>query len=135
QMVIRSNITNSGTKADTLPVDLIFNGTIVKNTSLSLGRGQTKEINFTGNLKGWVTGDVKPGNYTVEILGKTQLLRVREEPLNLPLIAGIITILAASLIYVLTAKNLINLDALKEKLSGGLGKIRNKASDIYQKAA
>ncbi|VVB96937.1 S-layer protein [uncultured archaeon] len=129
-LLIKANITNSGTKGDTLPVDLIINGTAVKNTTLSLDRGATKEINFTGNLKGWMPEEVKPGNYTVEILGQTQLLEVKEEPLSLLLIGGIVVIItgiAGGVIYVLTSKNMLSIEALKSKFSdllSGLGKIR-----------
>ncbi|NJD75944.1 MAG: hypothetical protein FIB08_02435 [Candidatus Methanoperedens sp.] len=129
-IVVKANITNSGTKGDTLPVDLIINGTAVKNTSLSLDRGATKEINFTGNLKGWMPEEVKPGNYTVEILGQTQLLEVKEEPLSLLLIGGIVVIvtaIAGGIIYILTSKNMLSVEALKSKFSdllGRLGQIR-----------
>ncbi len=129
-LLIKANITNSGTKGDTLPVDLIINGTAVKNTTLSLDRGATKEINFTGNLKGWMPEEVKPGNYTVEILGQTQLLEVKEEPLSLLLIGGIVVIItgiAGTVIYVLTSKNMLSIEVLKSKFSdllSRLGKIR-----------
>ncbi|MDL5501678.1 MAG: hypothetical protein QSU88_00520, partial [Candidatus Methanoperedens sp.] len=45
--VIKSNITNAGTKKDTLPVELIINGTAVDNRSVTLAPGEIKEINFT----------------------------------------------------------------------------------------
>ncbi len=116
KVVIRSNITNVGTKADTLPVDLIINGSVVNNRSVALGPHETKEINFTGNLKQWVLDEVKPGNYTVEILGQKTTMPVKEEPLNLFLVAGIITILGAVLIFIMTSKEIISIEALKAKL-------------------
>ncbi len=128
-LLIKANITNSGTKGDTLPVDLIINGTAVKNTSLSLDRGATKEINFTGNLKRWMPEEVKPGNYTVEILGQTQLLEVKEEPLSWVLIGGIVVIvtaIAGGVIYVLTSKNMLNIEALKSKFSELLSDLGSK---------
>ena len=130
KLLIKANITNSGTKGDTLPVDLIINGTAVKNTTLTLGRGATKEINFTGNLKEWMKEEVKPGNYTVEILGKSQLLPVKEEPLSLLFVGGaivLVTAIGGGVIYFLTSKNMLSIEALKDKLSdllSGLGKIR-----------
>ncbi len=116
KVVIRSNITNVGTKADTLPVNLIINGSVVDNRSVALGPHETKEINFTGNLKEWVLDEVKPGNYTVEILGQKTTMPVKEEPLNLFLVAGIITILGAVLIFIMTSKEIISIEALKAKL-------------------
>ena len=35
--MIKSNITNVGTKSDTLPVDLIINGTVVDNRTITIG--------------------------------------------------------------------------------------------------
>jgi S-layer protein (TIGR01567 family) len=116
KVVIRSNITNAGTKADTLPVDLIINGSVVGNRSVALGPHETKEINFTGKLKEWVLDEVKPGNYTVEILGQKTTIPVKEEPLNRFLVAGIITILGAVLIFIMTSKEIISIGALKAKL-------------------
>jgi S-layer protein (TIGR01567 family) len=116
KVVIRSNITNVGTKADTLPVDLIINGSVVDNRSVALGPHETKEINFTGNLKEWVLEEVTPGNYTVEILGQKTTMPVKEETLNLFLVAGIITILGAVSIFIMTSKEIISIEALKAKL-------------------
>ncbi len=113
--LIRSNITNAGTKADTRPVELIFNGTVAENRSVALAPGEIKEINFT-----WK--EALPGNYTVEILGQKGLLEVREEPLNLLLIGGIATGFGAIIIYLLTAKSKISLEMLRQKLSGKFGK-------------
>ncbi len=116
KVVIRSNITNVGTKADTLSVDLIINGSVVDNRSVALGPHETKEIDFTGNLNEWVLDEVKPGNYTVEILGQKTTMPVKEEPLNLFLVAIIITILGAILIFIMTSKEIISIEALKAKL-------------------
>ncbi len=119
KVVIRSNITNVGTKADTLPVDLIINGSVVGNRSVALNPHETKEINFTGNLKEWMMDDVKPGNYTVEIQGQKTTMPVQEEPLNLFLVAGIITILGAVLIFIMTSKEILSIEAIKAKLNMG----------------
>ncbi len=115
QTLIRSNITNVGTKADTRDVELIFNGTVVDNKSIALAPGEIKEINFT-----WK--EALPGNYTVELLGQKGLLEVREEPLNLLLIGGIATGFGAIIIYLLTAKSKISLEMLRQKLLGKFGK-------------
>jgi S-layer protein (TIGR01567 family) len=118
-VLIRSNITNVGTKADTLPVELISNGTVVDNRSVSLAPGEIKEINFTRK-------EALPGNYTVEILGQKGLLEVKEAPLNLLLIGGIATGLGAIVIYLLTAKSKISLEMLRQKL---LGKFVKKGAE------
>ncbi len=115
QALIRSNITNVGTKADTRDVELIFNGTVVDNKSIALAPGEIKEINFTRK-------EALPGNYTVELLGQKGVLEVREEPLNLLLIGGIATGFGAIIIYLLTAKSKISLEMLRQKLLGKFGK-------------
>ncbi len=109
EVLIRSNITNAGTKGDTLPVELKVNNSVVDNRTVTLAPGEKQEINFT--LK-----EAKPGNYTVEILGQKGILEVKEAPLNYLLIGGIITGLGAIIIYVLTAKGKITLGDLKSKL-------------------
>ncbi len=111
EVVIRSNITNAGTKADTKPVELIFNGTVVENRTVALAPGEVTEINFTRK-------EALPGNYTVEILGQNGLLEVREEPLNLLLIGGIATVFGAIIIYLLTAKSKLSIELLRQKLFG-----------------
>ncbi len=115
QSLIRSNITNDGTKADTRDVELILNGSVVDNRSVALAPGEIKEINFTRQ-------EALPGNYTVEILGQKGLLEVKEEPLNFLLIGGIATGLGAIIIYLLTAKSKISLELLRQKLMGKFGK-------------
>ncbi len=111
EFVIRSNITNAGTKADTKPVELIFNGTVVENRTVALAPGEVTEVNFTRK-------EALPGNYTVEILGQNGLLEVREEPLNLLLIGGIATVFGAIIIYLLTAKSKLSIELLRQKLFG-----------------
>ncbi|CAG0970106.1 hypothetical protein METP3_01390 [Methanosarcinales archaeon] len=110
--VIKSNITNAGTKKDTLPVELIINGTAVDNRSVTLAPGEIKEINFTRK-------ESKAGNYTVEILGQKGLLEVKQTPLiwNLILIVAMITGLGLIAIYLLTTKNKISFEAIRNKLS------------------
>jgi S-layer protein (TIGR01567 family) len=111
EVVIRSNITNAGTKADTKPVELIFNGTVAENRTVALAPGEVTEINFTRK-------EALPGNYTVEILGQNGLLEVREEPLNLLLIGGIATVFGAIIIYLLTAKSKLSIELIRQKLFG-----------------
>ena len=109
--VIKSNITNAGTKKDTLPVELIINGTAVDNRSVTLAPGEIKEINFTRK-------EARAGNYTVEILGQKGLLEVKQTPLiwNLILIVAMITGLGLIAIYLLTTKNKISFEAIQKKL-------------------
>jgi S-layer protein (TIGR01567 family) len=96
---IKSNITNAGTKKDTLSVELIINGTAVDKRSVTLAPGEIKEINFTQR-------EAKAGNYTVEILGQKGLLEVKQTPLiwNLILIVAIATGLGLIAVYLLTTK-------------------------------
>lgn len=110
--VIKSNITNAGTKKDTLPVELIINGTAVDNRSVTLAPGEIKEINFTRK-------EARAGNYTVEILGQKGLLEVKQAPLiwNLILIVAIVTVLGIIAIYLLTTKNRISFESIRKKLS------------------
>ena len=110
EALIRSNITNAGTKGDTLPVELKVNNSVVDNRTVTLSPGETQQVNFT--LK-----EAKPGNYTVEILGQKGILEVKEAPLNYLLIGGIATGLGAIIIYVLTAKGKITLEGMKSKLN------------------
>ncbi len=114
EVLIRSNITNAGTKADTLPVELVVNGTVVDNRSVALAPNDVKEINFTHK-------EALSGNYTVEILGQKGLLEVREEPLNLLFIVGIATGFGAVIIYLLTSKSKVSLEAVR-RLLGKFGK-------------
>jgi S-layer protein (TIGR01567 family) len=109
--VIKSNITNAGTKKDTLPVELIINGTAVDNRSVTLAPGEIKEINFTRK-------EAKAGNYTVEILGQKGLLEVKERPFiwSLILIVAIVTGLGLIAVYLLTAKNKINFELIRKRL-------------------
>ncbi|MCZ7356109.1 MAG: S-layer protein domain-containing protein [Candidatus Methanoperedens sp.] len=114
EAVIKSNITNAGTKKDTLPVELIVNGTAVDNRSVTLAPGEIEEVNFT--LK-----EAVAANYTLEILGQKELFQVKERPFtsNLILIAAIATILGVIAIYLWTAKNKITLELIKRKLKFG----------------
>ncbi|MCE8427970.1 MAG: hypothetical protein J5U19_06240 [Candidatus Methanoperedens sp.] len=111
---IKSNITNAGTKKDTLPVELIINGTAVDNRSVTLAPGEIKEINFTRK-------EAKVANYTVEILGQKGLLVVKQRPFiwNLILIVAIATGFGLIIIYLLTAKNKISFEEIRKKLKFG----------------
>ncbi|MCE8424176.1 MAG: hypothetical protein J5U17_00180 [Candidatus Methanoperedens sp.] len=118
-IVIRSNITNVGTKADTLPVNLLINETLVDNRSVTLAPGEIKEINFTrkGSRLYSDVKDNEPGNYSVEILGQKGMIEVLKDPVNYLLIGGLLTIFGIIAIYFLTAKNKLSLDQVKSKLS------------------
>ncbi|MBU4454554.1 MAG: hypothetical protein KJ929_05655, partial [Euryarchaeota archaeon] len=106
-----SNITNSGTKEGTLPVALIINETVVENKNVTLAPGNNGEVNFSYKI------ELPAGNYTVEILGQQTTMPVKDEPLNLFLVAGIITGLGALTVYFLTSKNLMSVEAIKSKMN------------------
>ncbi len=109
--VVRANISNVGTKGGMLQVGLVVNDTVIDNKNVTLDPGATQEINFTQKMT------LPPGNYTVEIQGQKTTMPVKEEPLNLFLIAGIITIIGAVSIFVLTSKEILSIEALKAKLN------------------
>jgi hypothetical protein len=97
--VIRSNITNVGTKVDTRSIDLIINSTAVSNVSITLGPKETKEINFTQRMS------LPEGNYTVEILEQKELIDVKKKPTSILSITAVIaTIIGAIAIYIGTTK-------------------------------
>ncbi len=106
-----ANITNTGTKEGMLPVALIINSTVVENANVTLAPGKQGVANFTHKI------ELLPGNYTVEVLGQKTTMPVKEEPLNLFLVAGIITVLGAISIIVLTSKEILSIEALKAKLN------------------
>jgi len=108
EFLVRSNITNIGTKKDTLPVELIINGSAVDNRSVTLGAGEKAEVNFT-----W-TEDIA-ANVTVAILGQSMLYEVKENPTNWLLIGAIITGIGAVIIYVLTSKGILSMELLRQK--------------------
>ena len=108
-----ANITNTGTKEGMLPVALIINSTVVENSNVTIAPGKNGEVNFSHKI------ELPPGNYSVEILGQKTTMPVKDEPLNLFLIAGIITIIGAVSIFVLTSNNIISIEALKAKLNMG----------------
>jgi S-layer protein (TIGR01567 family) len=108
--LVRSNITNVGTKSDLLQVDLIVNGTSVDNKTITLGAGEKLEVNFTRI-------EAKAGNVTVEIMGQSMLYEAKEKPTNYLLIGAIVTGIGIVIIYVLTSKGLIDLELLKHKFS------------------
>lgn len=93
--VIRSNITNAGTKRDTLPVVLIVNSTEIDNRSVTLAPGEVKEVNFT------YKATLPEGNYSVAILGQSALLEVvKKTPAE-----GVVSIITAvALIYLLVGR-------------------------------
>jgi S-layer protein (TIGR01567 family) len=71
--VIKSNITNTGTKKDTLPVVLTVNNTEVDSKMITLAPAETKEVDFMYN------STLHAGNYTVDILGQMKLLRIEQK--------------------------------------------------------
>jgi len=113
KVYVWANITNSGTKEGMLPVALIINETVVENSNITLAPGKNIEVNFSHKV------ELPPGNYTVEILGQKTTMPVKEEPLNLFLVVGIITILGAVSIFVMTSKDILSIEALKAKLNMG----------------
>ncbi|HEY9204862.1 MAG TPA: S-layer protein domain-containing protein [Candidatus Methanoperedens sp.] len=100
EAVIRSNVTNIGTKAGTLPVVLILNNTEVENRPVTLAPSEIKEIVFKRGVS------LPPGNYSVEVNGQKTMVDVRESPYgNLMLVAGILVgviIIGGIIIYMLT---------------------------------
>lgn len=120
--VVRSNITNVGTKPDTLPVNLIINDTAVDNRTITLTPGQKVEINFTRQ-------ESSVANVTVQVMGQSNLLVVQEKPTNYFYIAAIATGIGAVIIYVLTSKGLLSLEILKQKF----GLLSDKFSNLFKK--
>lgn len=98
-VLIRSNITNVGTKADTKSIELYVNGSAVSNISLSLDPKEIKEINFT------YKASLPAGNYTIEIIDKKGILEIKNAPFNILLIAAILTVIGAILVYMVTTKD------------------------------
>ncbi len=96
-ITVRSNITNAGTKKDTLPAVLVINSTEVENRSVTLAPGEIKEINFTRTIT------LSAGNYTVEILGKTGVLMVEQAKIT-PFNGTVIAAGAVFIIYLLFAR-------------------------------
>ena len=99
ELVIKSSLTNSGTKEDTKLIELIINGTAVENMSVMLSPKQTKEINFTHVM------NLPEGNYTIEILEQKGIVEVQKKPTSVLSITAIIaTIIGALAIYIGTTK-------------------------------
>jgi S-layer protein (TIGR01567 family) len=113
KVYVWANITNSGTKEGTLPVALMINDTVVENSNITLAPGINGEVNFSHKV------ELPPGNYTVKILGQKTTMPVKEEPLNLFLIAGVITVIGAIAILFMTSKEIISIEAFKAKLNMG----------------
>ncbi len=96
---IKANVTNVGTKKDTLPAALIMNNTEVASKPVTLAPKEVQEITFKQNV------NLAPGNYTVEVLGQKKDIEVREAPFNVFLVLGIIIAIGAVAIYLVTAKS------------------------------
>ena len=93
-----ANITNAGTKKDTLPVALIVNSTELQSELVTIAPKEVKEVTFKRAI------NLPPGNYTVEVLGQKKSIEVKESGLNVYLILGIIIVAGAVIIYFLTAR-------------------------------
>ena len=98
EAVFSANVTNIGTKKDTLPVVLIVNSTEVQTISVTLAPKEIKEVTFKQAI------DMPAGNYTVEVLGQKKLVEVKGAALNVYMVLGIIIVVGAIIIYFLTAK-------------------------------
>lgn len=114
QAEIRANITNIGTKASTLPVGLIINSTEVASMPVAVAPGEIKDVTFRQDIR------LPPGNYTIEVLGQKKLVEVKEAPFNVFLALGVIIVIGAVVIYFLTAKGKLSLNAIKKQpVEGG----------------
>ncbi len=96
-IVVRSNITNTGTKAGTLSPVLIINSSEVANQSTTLAPREVKEVDFTYKVT------LPAGNYTVEILGQKGIVEVREVK-GAPFDGTVSVIGAILIIYLIIAK-------------------------------
>ncbi len=110
---VRTNITNVGTKSATLPVGLIINSTEIDSMPVAIAAGEVKEVTFRKEVA------LPPGNYTIEVLGQKKLVEVREAPFNVFLALGIIIVIGAVVIYFLTAKGKLSIDAIKKQPEAG----------------
>ncbi len=112
KFLVWANITNVGTKNGTLPVGLLINDTVVENKNVTLAPGLIQEVSFTPKV------DLSPGNYTVEILGQKKTLELKEEPVNILLVGGIVTALGSVVIYLSTTlKGKETIDMLTKKFN------------------
>ncbi len=109
QAEIRANITNIGTKASTLPVGLIINSTEIASMPVDVAPGEIKDVTFRQDIR------LPSGNYTIEVLGQKKSVEVKEAPFNVLLALGVIIVIGAVVIYFLTAKGKLSLDALKKQ--------------------
>ncbi|MCZ7400992.1 MAG: S-layer protein domain-containing protein [Candidatus Methanoperedens sp.] len=108
--LVRSNITNVGTKGDSTLVELIVNSTSVNNKTVTVDAGGKVEVNFTRI-------ETVAGNVTVEIMGQSMIYEAKVNPTNWPLIVVVATVIGAIAIYIATSKGLINLELLKQKFN------------------
>ncbi len=118
-VLIRSNVTNAGTKNDSLPVALIINDTEVDNKTISLNPKEVKEIDFNYNVK------LGKGNYTVQILEQNQLLEIKEKPFNIYAILAAIIVIGGIIIYLFTSQKGIGINLNKLDLLPIFRKFRN----------
>lgn len=114
---VKTNITNIGTKADTLPVGLIVNSTEIDSISVEIAAGEVKDVTFRKEIA------LPPGNYTIEVLGQKKTVEVREAPFNVFLVLGVIIVVGAVVIYFLTAKGKLSPEAIKKSSEGEMKKV------------
>ncbi|MCX9084127.1 MAG: S-layer protein domain-containing protein [Candidatus Methanoperedens sp.] len=127
--LVRSNITNVGTIGESTQVELIVNGTVVDNKTVTIAPKEKMEVNFTRI-------EAMAGNVTVEIMGQSILYEAKENPTNYLLIGAIITGIGAVIIYVLTSKGLLSIEILKEKsmlLKDAANEQAHKISKLFKK--
>lgn len=95
---VKTNITNIGTKGDTLPVGLIINSTEIVSMPVKIAAGEVKQVTFTKEV------NLPPGNYTIEVLGQKKVVQVKEAPFNVFLVLVVIIVIGAVVIFLLTSK-------------------------------
>jgi hypothetical protein len=98
EAVFIANVSNVGTKKDTLPVVLIVNETEMDSQQVTIAPKEVKTVTFKKGI------NLPAGNYTLEVLGQKKLIEVRESGLNVFLILGVVIVIGGIIIYLMTAK-------------------------------
>ena len=98
EAVFIANVSNVGTKKDTLPVVLTVNETEMDSQQVSIAPKEVKTVTFKKAI------NLPAGNYTLEVLGQKKLIEVRESGLNVFLILGVVIVIGGIIIYLLTSK-------------------------------
>jgi hypothetical protein len=99
KIMVKSNITNAGTKADIKSIELFVNDSIVDNKTIQLLAKETKEINFT------YKSTLKEGNYTIRVLEQKQIIEVKKAPINIILVLAMLIVIGVVVIYIVTEKD------------------------------